>query len=406
MTNHKSVTVLLLCCSCVCSMDRLSDWRHLNRITLKNKTKKKVSFFKHVKQLDWWYFKTLYPHCLARTWMNVQQWPEGLFGTDWQPHFHQSAAGQNKTRCSLPPPVWLNSGFNVNASGALKSTTWDRLQKPGYSVDNAGVHVATESLASHWKHIGNVALLSHCQIWTGSRCYDMLSWKVLQIQQIWKHFTLQVSTGHDDLMVMQQISCLLSRQSKQGDDLSLGENALTALPNVVKPLYSSVSAHNHPPPPQFAITLPLLLLFYPSFPLSADHGKLISICFTVIWHNSSIAAAVPARWARLPPVPAAHRLPAGSRHREPWLSTLLAGGFPTASSKKTLDCATTKVLYAPHPPLEPVVVFFFFSFVFTHSAAFEVHVRLWCHAALSAVTESFAKSRSEHGGFRAGLLRR
>lgn len=33
---------------------------------------------------------------------------------------------------------------------------------------------------------------------------------------------------------------------------------------------------------------------------SVDHGKLISICFTVISHNSSIAAAVPAHWARLP----------------------------------------------------------------------------------------------------------
>lgn len=133
---------------------------------------------------------------------------------------------------------------------------------------------------------------------------------------------------------------------------------------------------SHPPPP-------LISLFSPS----ADHGKLISICFTVIWHNSSIAAAVPAHWARLPQAPAAHRLPAGSRQREPWLATLLAGGFPTAASKKTLHCATTKVLYASHPPLEPVVVFF------THSAAFEVHVRLWCHAALSAVMDGFCRER-------------
>lgn len=162
-------------------------------------------------------------------------------------------------------------------------------------------------------------------------------------------------------MVIQQISCLLSRQSKQNTARRWSFSwwkCFDCSPKCCKATVQQCLCPQPPSPTPFALPHPLLLLFYPSFPLSADHGKLISICFTVIWHNSSIAAAVPARWARLPPAPAAHRLPAGSRHREPWLSTLLAGGFPTASSKRTLDCATTKVLYAPHPPLEPVVVFF------------------------------------------------
>lgn len=53
-------------------------------------------------------------------------------------------------------------------------------------------------------------------------------------------------------------------------------------------------------PPSRNIKATLKLYLHPSLPIpillfsSVDHGRLISICFTVISHNGSIAAAVPA----------------------------------------------------------------------------------------------------------------
>lgn len=81
---------------------------------------------------------------------------------------------------------------------------------------------------------------------------------------------------------------------------------------------------------------------HPSLPIpipffsSVDHGRLISICFTVISHNSSVAAAVPAYWARLPQrqlslSASRHRLAALALEHTPRFS----GGFPSTASKRS-----------------------------------------------------------------------
>lgn len=104
---------------------------------------------------------------------------------------------------------------------------------------------------------------------------------------------------------------------------------------------------------------------------SVDHGKLISICFTVISHNSSIAAAVPAHWARLPRRQLS--LSASRRRLAALALHTLHGlvGFSVCCIQ-TLNTAATKEL-CPHPPPEYVVIFYTF---------FEVHVTLRCHAPL------------------------
>lgn len=100
-----------------------------------------------------------------------------------------------------------------------------------------------------------------------------------------------------------------------------------------------------------------------SIPLfsSVDHGKLISICFAVISHNSSIAAAAPAYWARLPQCQLSLLLPA-SRHRLTALALHTLHGLAgfSVSCIQALSSAATKVL-CPHPPPECVVICFALS---------------------------------------------
>lgn len=111
-----------------------------------------------------------------------------------------------------------------------------------------------------------------------------------------------------------------------------------------------------------ALQLYLRFLPHPSLPLpslfssSVDHGTLISICFTVISHNSSVAAEVPAFWARLPPMlaPALAVCQPGNRLAALWRSAHSVGlvGF-SVGSVQTLRCyksASQSLRRSPCPP--------------------------------------------------------
>lgn len=87
---------------------------------------------------------------------------------------------------------------------------------------------------------------------------------------------------------------------------------------------------------------------------SVDHGKLISICFTVISHKSSTAAAVPAYWARLLRCQLSLSCqPALARHA-------LVGFFHGLHPNSHLCCCERVFqppccLLCPYPPLECVI---------------------------------------------------
>lgn len=119
---------------------------------------------------------------------------------------------------------------------------------------------------------------------------------------------------------------------------------------------------------------------------SVDHGRLISICFAVISHNSSIAAVVPAYWARLPPAPALFSLPAGTGSQL-WSRTLhgLVEGF-SVSCVQTLGSAAATLCpshcAACYVLLQSVLAFY------THFVFFQVHLTPRCHAPLPNDSES------------------
>lgn len=86
-----------------------------------------------------------------------------------------------------------------------------------------------------------------------------------------------------------------------------------------------------------------------------DRGKLISICFTVISHKSSTAAAVPAYWARLLRCQLSLSCqPALARHA-------LVGFFSHRLHPNSQLCCCERVfqppccLLCPYPPLERVI---------------------------------------------------
>lgn len=119
----------------------------------------------------------------------------------------------------------------------------------------------------------------------------------------------------------------------------------TSLPNIES---HSTALSLFPSPSLASSSIPLFS--------SVDHGKLISICFTVISHNSSIAAAVPAYWARLPQRQLSL---SASRHRLAALALHTLHGLVGFSvcCIQTLNSAATKVL-CPHPAPEYVVIFY------------------------------------------------
>lgn len=63
--------------------------------------------------------KALYPRGLAPMCVNNQC----LF---WRPQFQQASQGSWSHTCSWPPPVWMNNGLSVSASGTFKSVLYSK----------------------------------------------------------------------------------------------------------------------------------------------------------------------------------------------------------------------------------------------------------------------------------------
>lgn len=137
-------------------------------------------------------------------------------------------------------------------------------------------------------------------------------------------------------------NCVSRECKKERKDLSLPAYFEGLLSQILK------ATPQFPSPSLASSSIPLFS--------SVDHGKLISICFTVISHNSSIAAAVPAYWARLPQRQLSL---SASRHRLAALALHTLHGLVGFSvcCIQTLNSAATKVL-CPHPAPEYVVIFY------------------------------------------------
>lgn len=174
--------------------------------------------------------------------------------------------------------------------------------------------------------------------------------------------------------------------TQQSNDLSPGGNALTLPPNVVKTWYSSVSPHKHPsllrlppsspslPPP------PFISLFFPLCRSWQANLNLFHCDMTQQLHCSSGASSLGAPAASASSSPSASQQPALralARHAPSW-------GFSDCCVQKNSPLCHYKSVICPLSASGACCRFF------THSAAFEVHVRLWCHAALYAVLEAFA----------------
>lgn len=135
---------------------------------------------------------------------------------------------------------------------------------------------------------------------------------------------------------------------------------------------------------------PLCPLASASIPLfsSADHGRLISICFAVISHNSSIAVVVPAYRAGLPPAPAPFSLPAGAGSRlwSPRTPTVLVEGFSLSRVQTARLCCRYTVsqtlcrLLCPPPECS--------GFLYTFCLSFKCVLTPRCHAPLPNDSES------------------
>lgn len=157
-------------------------------------------------------------------------------------------------------------------------------------------------------------------------------------------------------------------------------------PNVVKLLYSSVSPYKHPspllPPPPSPSTPPppLISLFSPLCRSWQANLNLFHCDMTQQLHCSSGASSLGA--------PAASASSSPSASQQPALRALArhapSSGFSDCLIQKNSLLCHYKSVICPSSASGACCLFF------THSAAFEVHVRLWCHAALSAVTEGFA----------------
>lgn len=122
---------------------------------------------------------------------------------------------------------------------------------------------------------------------------------------------------------------------------------------------------------------------------SVDHSRLISICFTVISHNSSIAATVPALGSPAPAPALTVCQPASARSFGSSHTPRFSGVFHRPRPNALLRCYDASAVCPNHCAAcyVPVLLQSLLSFS-THFVFFQVRLTLRCHAPLPNDIES------------------